>query len=361
MIGFIHRVVPRLCTSVLLGLALPAGAAAQFGTTIDLQTGPLAWQPSGARDPLISSQIQARYLLAGRRSLRPELLGGVDLGTAADGGAVQWDIGARLHTGGIRSGAWLGAAFGAAGAGSFQHAMNRLEGGVRRVVGPARVNLWVARTGFGVGSGPSDGLGQDSAPTPETPARKGVTEYTDVGSRVMLGLHRYELGLSLMHRIGSVNRGTGWNVSGTWWMTPSVGLLGVTGYSLPQLGFSFPGGRYGTLGLRLSLGVRSPTEQTRRRTAEVSPTGGPALVLAGRRLTIKGAPARQAEVMGDFTDWKPEPLTGMGDGRWALPTALSPGVHHLNVRFDGGRWVVPSGTSAVDDGFGGRVGLLVVR
>jgi hypothetical protein len=84
-------------------------------------------------------------------------------------------------------------------------------------------------------------------------------------------------------------------------------------------------------------------------------------VLAGRRLTIKGAPARQAEVMGDFTDWKPEPLTGMGDGRWALPTALSPGVHHLNVRFDGGRWVVPSGTSAVDDGFGGRVGLLVVR
>ena len=65
--------------------------------------------------------------------------------------------------------------------------------------------------------------------------------------------------------------------------------------------------------------------------------------------------------MGDFTDWHPQPLERAGEGRWALDTALSRGVHQLNVRFDGGEWVVPVGTVAVDDGFGGKVGIFVVR
>jgi hypothetical protein len=65
--------------------------------------------------------------------------------------------------------------------------------------------------------------------------------------------------------------------------------------------------------------------------------------------------------MGDFTDWKTEPLIPVGEGRWTHRVALGPGVHHLNVRFDGGAWLVPSGAVAVDDGFGGRVGLVVVR
>jgi hypothetical protein len=65
--------------------------------------------------------------------------------------------------------------------------------------------------------------------------------------------------------------------------------------------------------------------------------------------------------MGDFTDWQATPLTPLGGGRWTLPLVLKPGVHHLNVRFDVGPWLVPSGAFAVDDGFGGRVGLVVVR
>jgi hypothetical protein len=65
--------------------------------------------------------------------------------------------------------------------------------------------------------------------------------------------------------------------------------------------------------------------------------------------------------MGDFTDWQPCPLEPDGEGRWTLPVALSPGVHHLNIRFNGGDWTVPAGTVAVDDGFGGRVGMFVVR
>jgi hypothetical protein len=48
-------------------------------------------------------------------------------------------------------------------------------------------------------------------------------------------------------------------------------------------------------------------------------------------------------------------------GRWMSPVELKPGVHHLNVRFDGGVWLVPKGAVVVDDGFGGRVGMVVVR
>ncbi len=65
--------------------------------------------------------------------------------------------------------------------------------------------------------------------------------------------------------------------------------------------------------------------------------------------------------MGDFTEWKAQPLIALGGGRWAHAVALSRGLHYLNVRFDGGAWMVPSGAVAVDDGFGGVVGLVVVR
>jgi hypothetical protein len=90
--------------------------------------------------------------------------------------------------------------------------------------------------------------------------------------------------------------------------------------------------------------------------------GTPRLVLATpHRLAIVGPAADRAEVMGDFTDWQAQPLVQAGERRWALDATLSRGVHQLNVRFDGGEWVVPAGTVAVDDGFGGKVGIFVVR
>jgi hypothetical protein len=209
---------------------------------------------------------------------------------------------------------------------------------------------------------PGGGLGQDSAGLPDTLVRKGVTDYTELGSRAALRLSRYELGLALTQRMGSAAvRRTGWELSAVWWLAPSLGLVGATGHSLPQFGCTLPAARYGTLGLRLALGARSPKERPRGGATEVKSGTVPTLVVAGRRLTIRWASARRAEVLGDFTDWKPQPLIPLREGRWTLPIALSPGVHHLNVRFDGGAWLVPSGAVAVDDGFGGRVGLVVLR
>jgi hypothetical protein len=351
-----------LCAGFLLTLAYPnSSLALQVGATMDIHTGPVSWDQPEAADPLVNGSLGTSYHAPEVWGLRPELLGmfGVSTGPI-EGTAVRWDLGARLHTTGTSSGAWFGAAIGAAGAGNVERQLTRLEGGVRRTLGRARVNVWVSRTGFGGRVVSGGDFNQDSLGTPDTLARTGVTEYTDVGSRIGFNLSRYELGLSLTRRIGNVgNRRNAWEVSATWWATPSVGIVGAAGHSLAQIGYTVPGGRYTTVGLRLAFGARSPTNPARPNRADAKTIAGPVLELEGRRFTIRGAPARQAEVMGDFTDWKPEPLIARGDGQWTFADALTPGVHYLNVRFDGGAWVVPSGISAVDDGFGGRVGLVV--
>ena len=346
--------------AMFAGAVLTTGAAAQFGGRVDLHSGPVSWDQADGGDPLLTGEIAAGYRLRPLLGLRPELLGRLALSTGPDERtAFGWDVGARLHTTGATGGVWLGAAVGAAGNGSPTNELTRLEGGVRRSIGPAQINLWLSRTGFGGRIVPGGNLGQDSAGMPDTLARKGISEYTDVGSRVSLSLSRYELGLSLIRRIGSeLNRRSGWELSGTWWMAPHIGVVGATGHSLSQFGLGLPGGRFGTVGLRLAVGHRSSTAVPLRKSI---PAGAPTLVVSGRRLTVRSSPARRAEVMGDFTDWKPTPLVALGAGRWTLPVDLPPGVHHLNVRFDGGAWLVPAGAFAVDDGFGGRVGVVVIR
>jgi hypothetical protein len=39
---------------------------------------------------------------------------------------------------------------------------------------------------------------------------------------------------------------------------------------------------------------------------------------------------------------------------------VTSGVHQVNVRIDGGEWIVPAGLTAVRDEFGGSVGILLV-
>jgi hypothetical protein len=360
MIG--SRRILTAATYAALSVAFPVGAAAQLGGTMDLHSGPVAWDQAQREGLLLNGEISTSYQLRPFLGLRPELLGELGLSTGPDErAAMRWDVGARLHTTGTRTGAWLGAAVGAAGSRGPSNELTRVEGGVRRSLGPARINVWLARTGFGGRIVSGGDLGLDSTGgLPDTLGRKDISGYTDLGSSLTVSLSRYELGLSLTRRIGSAfSRRSGWELSGTWWVAPNVGVIGATGHSLPQLGLTLPGGRFGTVGLRLAVGTRAAVA-TPHRTSEKR-SAAPALVVTGRRLTIHWVPARRAEIMGDFTDWKPQPLDPLGSGRWTLPTGLSPGVHHLNVRFDSGPWLVPSGAFAVDDGYGGRVGLVVIR
>ena len=53
--------------------------------------------------------------------------------------------------------------------------------------------------------------------------------------------------------------------------------------------------------------------------------------------------ASRVEITGDFTDWAPVELTAMGGGRWETALTIPPGLHQVQIRLDGGEWLVPPG------------------
>jgi hypothetical protein len=366
----LRRVLAPPLVLLFAGTA-PLGAV-QFGATLDVGTGPATWDQVETEGARAQGTLGASYRPARVLGLQPELTGGLGLSTEQPARtALRWDLMGRLHTRGEVTGAWLGAGLGGVGTGTRTAALTRLEGGIRSGVGPAGFRVWLARTSFGVRPGAGGSLGQAGDDSTGTGGRQ-VVEYTDLGTRAALAFGRYEVGGTLVRRWGraalrsSALRSVAWEVNAIWWVRPSVGLVASAGHSLPELSLALPGARYRSLGVRLALGA--PSRGGARSGAGAPPVtaatsaGTPRLVLATpHRLAIVGPAADRAEVMGDFTDWQPRPLVRAGEGRWALDAALSRGVHQLNVRFDGGEWVVPAGTVAVDDGFGGQVGIFVVR
>jgi hypothetical protein len=79
-----------------------------------------------------------------------------------------------------------------------------------------------------------------------------------------------------------------------------------------------------------------------------------------QKIVIRVGGVEAVEVMGDFSDWSPLTLTRRGRDLWELALPLSPGVHSVNVRVDGGAWAPPPGVPTMRDGYNGEVGLVVV-
>ncbi|HEX2249294.1 MAG TPA: hypothetical protein VHH32_03045, partial [Gemmatimonadales bacterium] len=283
---------------LLATAALPVTVDAQFGGSVNVGTGPMAWDHTDARDPLFQGAMAANYRMPLLFGLRPELIAELGLSSEPDRRtAIRWDFAARLHTTGDVAAAWLGAAIGEAGVGRTT-GLTRLEGGISRAIGPAGLELWMSRTRLGAGILPGGRLGLDSGLIDTLnvgPTQSRATEYTEVGSRATIGLGRYDLGLMFLRRFGAASvRRTGWELTGTWWLAPSIGLVGATGRSLPQFGLAIPGGRYGTVGFRLALG-RAGKPEGGKAGKPAGVDGVPRLEIAGRRLTLEwAAPARAA-------------------------------------------------------------------
>ena len=77
------------------------------------------------------------------------------------------------------------------------------------------------------------------------------------------------------------------------------------------------------------------------------------------RLRIGGV--ERVELMGDFTDWEPVMMARRGRDLWEALLPIGVGVHQINVRVDGGKWQPPPGTPTMNDGFNGKVGVLVIQ
>lgn len=76
-------------------------------------------------------------------------------------------------------------------------------------------------------------------------------------------------------------------------------------------------------------------------------------------LHVRTRDAHRVELAGDFTDWLAAELTPIGGGWWRIAVPIEPGLHHVQVRLDGGAWQVPPGLPRSSEGFDGPIGLLL--
>jgi hypothetical protein len=146
----------------------------------------------------------------------------------------------------------------------------------------------------------------------------------------------------------------GISATAIWWQTNTRALVLSAARQLPDFQRGADAVRSVTIGLRLNEPTPALARVARTR---------PVIQVAGsdstRMLRVRAAGARRVELMGDFTGWEPVELAPGGDV-FSRAFAMSPGTHRLVIRLDGGPWVPAANTPAVDDDFGGRVGLLVV-
>jgi hypothetical protein len=154
----------------------------------------------------------------------------------------------------------------------------------------------------------------------------------------------------------TLDRTESWfGATAAWWFTDRIAVVASGGQYATDVLQGLPGGDF------VSIGVRF----TRRRVRPVTPRVVLPFIVASERgrssgVTFRLPAATRVEIAGDFNGWQPEPLTRDADGAWVFSTPLAPGVYRFNVRIDGERWVVPEDFPEVDDGFGDKVGLLIV-
>jgi hypothetical protein len=199
--------------------------------------------------------------------------------------------------------------------------------------------------------------------------RVGDTSYTDLEGSGYLHIGRMELEGSLGARAG---RGGGSGVYGEasarYALNRWLGVMAAGGRYPTDPTRGSVSGRYVSIGVRITTTAPAPPRTEPDWPQPLPVSGGTnghvatvtlELLPAGRGLVVHAPDAAVVEVMGDFTDWEPVVLKAAG-GRWRFDARLPSGVRRLNVRVNGGPWVVPAGASVVQDEFGAIVGMVVV-
>jgi hypothetical protein len=152
----------------------------------------------------------------------------------------------------------------------------------------------------------------------------------------------------------------------------------------PEVALVLSAGRYPTdvvsgsiAGRYLTAALRVGTNPIRRPAPRVLPSDNPVyggsdgLNASETRLIIQVRPedvlltlyapgATTVEVTGDFTDWQPVSLSRSDSGTWGGTFRIASGIHHINVRRDGGPWRAPGGTTRRADDYDGEVGVFVL-
>lgn len=139
------------------------------------------------------------------------------------------------------------------------------------------------------------------------------------------------------------------------WFHENVAVVVSGGQYSSDVLQGLPGGDFISVGIRLT-----PRRDRPIPTRVEAPIVYTAEVARTRGITLGVPDADRVEIAGDFNGWRLEPLERGPSGRWIVPARLEPGVYRFNLRVDGERWIVPEGVPEVEDGFGDRVGLLII-
>ena len=200
-------------------------------------------------------------------------------------------------------------------------------------------------------------------------------KYTDGQVSLSMTRDRLDLGAVLGTRLGDQLTSLGgtarsWgSLSAVAWMTPRLALAASGGTYPIDPTQGFPGGRFVSLSVRLATGRSRQSSSVTPSQAvlpggEAPPVSGFAAVrdsLGAVWLRVNAPRAQLVEVTGDFTNWEPVPMLPTSGGWWAVTLPITPGKYQMNLRLDGGKWLVPPGLLSMADEFGGTVGLLIVE
>jgi hypothetical protein len=178
----------------------------------------------------------------------------------------------------------------------------------------------------------------------------------------------WDLDGSLGFRVGQqlpslpANRSVWGQVAAVFWATPRLGVVASAGTYPVDFTQGYPGGQYISVAVRLRSASRfalpsviaTPTRLLRelRWTRVRGDT---------HRVRVHAGGVRSVELMADFTGWQPVALRHEGGGWWGALLEVPRGAHEVNIRVNGGSWLVPPGTIPRTDEFGGGVGVMMVR
>jgi hypothetical protein len=285
-------------------------------------------------------------------------------------GTTLFSGGARAYlASGAGARAWVGHSYGQASALGTRRPLQRSEFGGSARVGSVLLEFSVANTTVdrSLLFGPLDPReGSDTLSSTPLPSGQKQVDRVALTDAVLSGRWRIrslDFDASLGRRFSrSTAETTIWGLSASRSISPSLALVAAAGRAGSDPVTSVPGARYFALGLRLQVGspVLAPLPAAAARSTTAPFQIGPA-VGAGREIVIQAADARAVELAGDFTDWKPVALQRWGADGWRVLLPISPGLHRLAIRIDGGAWRAPPGTRAIASEFGGEVAEVVVE
>jgi hypothetical protein len=299
----------------------------------------------------VQGNLAGSTYLGGFAGLRPEIEGRLR-GTRHEdgGGSSDFAAAARLHRFGATRGFWVGASGGRSWDGVDWRGTIAGEGGGWARVGAGTLSLALTATRI------NDELRFAEA---ESAYRM------DYGSLELVAFG----GLRHWFRPGDA-AAEGWGgASVAWWLGEHLAVTASGGAYPADYAQGLPSGTFGSVGFRFATGRLARARRVNEPLDLILPPPGPGapsltFEAAGdgtARLTIANLPAASVELMGDFTGWQTVVLSRSGEGRWTATLAIPSGIHRVNLRVDGGQWVVPPGLPSSTDEFGGAAGILIVE